>query len=168
MKLFKKMSALLLLIIFSILAGCSSSSKLPDEMPKDFNFIFSYGVNAKNQLNTLKGQFTKDMVLEPSVTTNLKLSDEEMKSIYKEMIKINILSYPDKFEPKSNMYQTPFYTYSLKIIYNSMEKNIFWEDENASKASEAVKLRKLFDNIVQLIISKDEYKKLPPAKGGYD
>lgn len=170
MKLYRTAAALLLTAILSIFAfaGCSSASSLPDEMPRDFNFILSYGVNGKNQINTLKGQFTKDMVTNPSVTADLKLSVEEMKSIYNEMKKINILSYPDIYYHKTNTKQTPFYTYSLKVIYNGMEKNIYWEDETVSKSSKSVKLRKLFNNIEEMIINKDEYKKLPDAKGGYD
>lgn len=170
MKLYRKAAALLLTAILSIFVfvGCSSVSNLPEEIPKDFNFIFSYGVDAKNQIDTLKVKFTKDMVMDPSVTTDLKLSDKEMESIYNEMREINILSYPDNYAPKTNTKQTPYCTYSLKVIYNGVEKNIYWVDESASESSKAVKLRKLFNNIQQMIINKDEYKKLPPANGGYD
>ena len=37
-----------------------------DVKPKDFNFVFNYGVNSKNGLNTIKGEYTKDMVIDPS------------------------------------------------------------------------------------------------------
>lgn len=167
----KKTIPIYLLIIIFLLVGCNSSnskSQMPDAKSKDFNFVFNYGVNAKNQLDTIKGQYTKDMVIEPSVTTNLILSHEEMNSIYLEMKKINILNYPDKFTPKRNMSSTPFETYSMKIIINGKEKNIYWEDENVSETKEAIQLRELFKKIQKIIISKEEYKKLPPAKGGYD
>lgn len=133
--------------------GCNSTStknQLPESKLKDFNFVFNYGVNAKNQLDTAKGQFIKDMVSEPSITTNLKLSDEEMNTIYSEMRKINILDYPDKFNPKSNTSQTPFDTYSIKIIIDGKEKSINWKDENVSESKEAVQLRKLFKNIQKM------------------
>lgn len=169
MKLFKEISVLCLLLILFSLIGCSSANnRLPNEKPKDFNFTLNYGVNAKNQLNTTNGQYTKDMVNEPSVTTNLKISDEEMKSIYLEMKRVNILHYPDNFNPKSNMLQTPFQTYSLKIIFNGKEKNIYWKDESVSEAKEAVQLRQLFTRIQEIVVNKEEYKKLPAAKGGYD
>lgn len=165
----KIMFLYLFLIIFSSV-GCNSTNiknKLPDAKPKDFNFVFNYGVNAKNQLNTIRGQYIKDMIIEPSITTDLMLSDEEMNSIYSDMRKINILSYPDNFNPKGNMAQMPFQIYSIKIVIDDKEKNIFWKDENVSETKEAIELRELFKKIQEIIASKEEYKKLPPVKGGY-
>jgi hypothetical protein len=171
MQLFNKVICLCVLLIATLLAGCNSTStknKLPSTKPKDFNFVFSYGVGSKNQLDTLKGQYTKDMVTEPSVSTNLKLSDEDMDTIYSEIRKINILGYSDSFNPKSNVMQTPYYTYNFKIIADGIEKNISWADKNVSQSKEAVQLRELFKKIQEIIECKEQYKKLPEAKGGYE
>lgn len=170
MRLFEKVMCLCLFLIAFSFVGCNLSStknQLPESKTKDFNFVFNYGVNAKNQLDTAKGQFTKDMILEPSITTNLKLSDDEMSTIYLEMKKINILGYPDNFKPKSNTIHTPYDTYSIKIIVDGKEKNIYWKDESVSETKEAVQLRKLFKKIEDIIVTKEEFKKLPEAKGGY-
>lgn len=83
------------------------------------------------------------------------------------MMKINILNYSEDFKPKSDILQTPFETYSIKIIFNGKEKSIYWEDENVSETKEAILLRELFRKIKEIVINKDEYKKLPEAKGGY-
>jgi hypothetical protein len=169
--LFKKIMFLCLFLIVFLLIGRNSTStrnQLPDAKPKNFNFVFNYGVNAKNQLDTIKEEYTKDMVIDPSVTTNFILSDEEMNIIYSEMKKINILNYPENFNPKSNMHRTPFETYSIKIVIDGKEKNIYWKDENISETKEAIQLRKLFKQIEEIIINKEEYKKLPAANGGYD
>jgi len=168
MNLLKKI--MFIFLIAFTLVGCKSTvtnNELPATKPKDFNFVFNYGINAKNQLNTVKGQYTKDMILDPSVTTDLILSDEEMNTIYLEMRKINILKYSKNFKPKSNASQTPFETYSIKIIIAGKEKNINWKDENVSESKDAVKLRALFLKIREIIIQKKEYKQLPQAKGGY-
>ncbi|WP_246579329.1 hypothetical protein [Alkaliphilus flagellatus] len=101
------------------------------------------------------------MVTESSIITNLKLSDEEMK-------KINILDYPENFKPKNNAMQTPFYTYHIKIIVDGREKSIFWEDGNISQSKDSIQLRELFKKIQEIIVSKEEFKKLPKANGGYD
>ena len=156
--------------LFRIIAGKKLSEAnilLPDSKPKDFNFIFNFGVGAKNQLDTVKGQYTRDMISEPSITAELKLTEEEMNSIYSKMKKLDILNYPDKFTPKSRMCATPFDTYSMKIIINGKEKNIYWEDENVSKTKGAVQLRDLFTEIYKIIMDKEEFKKLPKPKGGY-
>ncbi len=168
MKLFRNIICFFL-IIFSV-TGCASTSnenKLPNSKPADFNFILNYGINAKNQLNTIEGTYTKDMVLEASITTDLILSDEEMDIIYLTMKDINILNYPESFTPKSNTMATPFQTYSIKIYYDGKEKSIYWKDENISKAKEATQLRALFERIKEFIYNKEEYKKLPQPKSGY-
>lgn len=171
MKQYNKVLFLCLLLIVTILAGCnliSTKNKLPSLKPKDFNVVFSYGIGSKNQLDTIKGQYTKDMVADPSIITNLKLSDQDMDTIYSEIRKINILDYPNNFKPVNNLIRTPFYTYNFKIIADGIEKEIYWADENVSKSKEAVQLRELFKNIQEKIESKEEYKKLPQAMGGYD
>jgi hypothetical protein len=159
---------ILSLIFFAINNLSSTKSNLPLTRPNDFNFVFNYGVGSKNQLNTIKGQYTKDMVAESSISTNLKLSDEDMDTIYSEMRKINILDYPDNFNPKNNVKQTTYHTYNFKVIVNGIEKNISWADGNVSQSKQAVQLRELFKKIQEIIESKEEYKKLPEAKGGYD
>lgn len=170
MNVLKKILFVFIFIASILLIGCSSTAtqnQLPISKPKDFNFVFNYGVNAKNQLDTAKEQFTKDMVSESSVTTNLKLSDDEMNTIYSEMKNIDILGYPDNFEPKSNKKQTPFNIYSLKIIAEGKEKNIYWKDESVSETKEAEQLRKLFKEIEEIIVNKDEFKKLPEPTSHY-
>ena len=141
--------------------------QMPEIKPKDFNFVLNYGVNAKNQLDTIKGQYTLDMIKDQSVTTNLKLTNEEMNIIYSEMKKINILDYPDKFTPKGNLNKTPFFTYSIKIILNGKEKTIYWENQNGSETKEAKQLKEIFNKIHEIIIKKEEFKKLPKPQGGY-
>lgn len=171
MRLSKKVMYLCLFLIGALLVVCnltSTKNNLPSAKPKDFNFVFSYGVGSRNQLDTIKGKYTKDMVAEPSISTNLKLSDEEMNTIYSEMRNINILDYSKNFNPENNAIRTPFYTYYIKIIADDIEKTISWEDENASPSKEAVQLRGLFKKIQEIIESKEEVKKLPKAEGGYD
>jgi hypothetical protein len=168
LKLFRNIICLFL-ILFSVV-GCTltnNENQLPNSKPADFNFIFNYGINAKNQLNTIEGTYTKDMVLEESITTDLKLSDEEMDIIYLAMKDINILNYPENFTPKSNTMLTPYQTYSMKIYFSGKEKSIYWKDENVSKTKEATQLRELFIKIEEFIYNKEEYKKLPQPKSGY-
>lgn len=169
MRLFKNIVCLLLIVFSTV--GCTqaiSDNQSLNSTPEDFNFIFSFGIMAKNQLDTIKGTYTKDMVLEESITTDLKLTDEEMDAIYLVMKDIDIQNYPEIFTPKSNSYTTPCQTYSIKIYYSGKEKSIYWKDENLSKTKEATQLRELFNKIEQFIYDKEEYKKLPQPTSGYD
>ena len=170
MKLFNRVIFLSLLLLITLLSGCNSlnvKNKLPPSKPVNFNFVFSYGVGAKNQLDTSKGQFTKDMVMDPSITADLKLSDENMDTIYSELRKINILGYPENFKPKGFTESTPYITYNFSITANGIEKKITWLDKDFSHTKEAVQLRELFYKIKDMIESTEEYKKLPTAKPGY-
>ncbi|MGH4124725.1 MAG: hypothetical protein ACREV6_17520 [Clostridium sp.] len=80
---------------------------------------------------------------------------------------MNIFNYPENFNPNSNIRQTPFYTYSIKIVIDGKEKNIYWKDENVSETKEVIQFRDLFKKIQETINNKEEYKKLPPENGGY-
>jgi hypothetical protein len=170
-RLFRKTFLLVFIVFVLMVTACSANKsqngKLPEKKPLDFGFVLNYGVEAKNQLDTEKGTYTLDMVTEPSVTINLKLSEEEINEIYTLMKKLDILSYPDVFNPKSNTMQTPFSTYSMKIIVDGKKKDIYWKDENVSESKVAVRLRDLINRIHEIVIGKEEYKKLPQPKGGY-
>ena len=159
-----------MVFIITSFTSCYSTStvkQIPELKPENFNFIFKYGVGAKNALDTFKGEYIQDMVIESPIATELKLSDEEMKIIYSEMKKISIQSYQEIFKPKGNAVQTPFTTYSIRIVFNDNIKNIYWEDENDSKTKEAIQLRELFKKIREIVSNKEEFKKLPKPKGGY-
>ncbi|MEW9673907.1 hypothetical protein [Ammoniphilus sp. 3BR4] len=142
---------------------------MPKQMPQDFEFLVKYGVGNKNILNTFEDTFTKDMVVDPAITINLKLSQEEMKTIYDEMRRINILDYPTRFDPESNIIETPHQSYYLKIQISGEQKEIYWEQGISSGEDEAIKLKELIDWYIrdEIIQSRPEYKKLPEPRGGY-
>lgn len=92
--------------LFVILAGltilftsCAAPATTAVFTPRhsDMNFIFKYGIGAKNILDTFQNKFTKDLIQAPSVTTALYLTDEDMERIYQKMVEINFFSYPDEF-----------------------------------------------------------------------
>lgn len=149
------------------LAGYTACGSDNNEIPDDFDFIIKYGIEAKNQLNTFEGTFTKDLIAAGTITTKLKLTDMDMQTVYQEMQKIDIFSYPENFAPSSNMFVTPHETYYIKVKSNGRVKEILWKDENLSEDSRAVQLRDTINIIKELIENKPEYRKLPEPEGGY-
>jgi len=133
----------------------------------DFGLIMKYGVRARNELNTLEGTFTKDLILAGNSTTRLKLSNSELEEIYKEMQAINIAAYPAFFEGESQQCVTPYITYDLTIHYKGTIKRIHWEDRSLSKTQQAIQLRDLVNKIVRMVEKKSEYKEMPAIEGGY-
>ena len=159
-------ASLALTVAFVGMVGCSAHTS------PDFNLIFKYGVGAKNELNTFEGTHTRDMIMDPSITVDLSLSKEELDSIYQKMEAIDFFEYPDRFSvpipPDGRVIMvTPYYSYYFKVKYDSKIKELWWEDEIKNENMEADKLRELIKLIRDIIESKEEYKQLPPPRGGY-
>ena len=167
----KRWSILLGLALAAALLGTAGCS-IPLTNPSNFNLIFKYGVGAKNELNTFEGTYTKDMIMDPSITVKLPLSQEELDRIYQKMVEIDFFSYPDKFfvsVPPGEVVGmvTPHLSYYFKVEYDSKTKELWWEDEIIKEDEKAEKLRELIKFIRDIIESKEEYKKLPPMRWGY-
>ncbi len=145
----------------------STSASDKSNATQDFGLIMKYGVRARNELNTLEGTFTKDLILAGNSTTRLKLSNSELEEIYKEMQAINIVAYPEFFLEESQQCVTPYITYDLTIHYKGTIKQIHWEDRSLSKSQQAIQLRDLVNKIVRMVEKKPEYKEMPAIEGGY-
>jgi len=137
-----------------------SPSRKPTPQSTSFNLIFRYGVGAKNELNTFDQTYTKDMVLDPSVTIKFKLTDNELSGIYQ---KINDLKLFDKNEERTDGNMLPCSSYYLKVQIDSIQKELSWNCRG--KISD--KLQQFTNYIIPIIESKQEYKELPTPKGGY-
>ncbi len=162
--------AVILASVVAILgtAGCTA----PASGESSFNLVFQSGVGARNRLDTFNGTFTKDMIMEPSIKVKLSLSEEELDSIYQKMMEIDFFNYPDRFSVtvppgESTIIVTPYESYYFKVRYGSRVKELWWEDEIKNENIEADRLRELIELIWSIVQSKEEYKKLPPPKGGY-
>lgn len=159
------------ILLLTGLCACSPGSPAPGEMPEDFNFIFKYGVGARNELNTFDGTFTKDLIAIAPVTTALAFSEEEMERVYRKMRESGFFEYPDEFaisvESGVTMMVTPYYSYYFRVFHGGVEKELRWEDRIKNENADADRLRDLIDLIIDIIESKKEYKELPPPTGGY-
>ncbi len=144
----------------------------PPHPESNFNLIFKYGVSAKNILDTFEGTYTKDMVMAPSITVNLFLTEEELDRIYKKMVEIDFFSYPEKFKVSPSPGEivgivTPYSRYYFRVEYDSQIKELSWDDELIYKDEKADRLRELIKLIRDIIESKEAYKKLPTPTSGY-
>jgi hypothetical protein len=147
-----------------------SADNIPQE--PEFNFIFKYGVTARNTLDTFKGTFTKDMGLEAPITIGLVLSKDEMDSVQRKMTEIDFFSYPDKFSVilpagENETRVLPYPTYFFKVTDGGRTKELLWHEKVTNSEARADKLRELIKLIRSIIERKAEYKALPEAKSGY-
>ncbi len=161
-------AGLALIVAVTGLTGCTTR---PAEV-SNFNLIFKYGVTARNELNTFEGTYTKDMVMDPSITVELSLTEEELDRIYQKMIEIDFFDYPDEFSVSVApgeliTIRTPYSSYHFKVEYNSSTKELGWEDAIMNENEDADKLRELIMLIRDIIEAKEEYKELPAPTSGY-
>lgn len=138
----------------------------------DFNFRLNFSTYGKSQIDTYKGTLTKDLILDGSKTIEFKIPDNVKKDIYKLMMDINILSYPDTLKV-DGMAITPSCDYELTVTINGKTKTIIWKEgfppfmtDNLSKENQ--NFLKLVKHIDDYICSTEEYKKMPKERGAYD
>lgn len=130
----------------------------------NFGFIFKYGVGARNELNTFEGTFKKDMVTKDPVTTSLELTNKELNTILNKMTEIDFFNLPEEITGCSTI---PCVTYQYSVRYKDKNKKIYMENHPNSQDAQILKLKELNKLIIEIIESKEEYRQLPPAKGGY-
>lgn len=135
----------------------------PTPQSAAFNVIFKYGVGAKNELNTFAQTYTKDMIIDPSVTIPLKLADSELTGIHQKLNDLNLFNESAK-PVEGNVMVMPCSSYYLKVQINSEQKELFW-DYCRGRMSD--KFQQFANYIIEIIESKEEYKKLPAPRGGY-
>ncbi len=148
--------------------SCSDNGTAPDA--RRFNASLKFGVNARNELNTFQDTFTKDLILDGSVTTRLVLSQADLDSLEARFLSIDIFSYPDTFVAQHTdtvAVVTPHTTYILKLTRDDRQKVLYWEDALISSDPRSTDLRSMFDFVRTLVEGKPEYKSLPPARGSY-
>ena len=153
----KKLFALLLLFVVT---GCTGEKDLTSE----FEFILSYGVMYKNVLNTIEDSFTKDLVIDGEVTTDLVLTEEEKKRIYLKMKDINLFQYSNEVE---GMNMEPQSGYKFELFVDGKVKRVNWIGEfNESETHK--EFRDLIKMITEIIESKEAFKSLPKPNGYYE
>lgn len=167
-----KIIMLLFLCICIPYINCKSVPRIykAPRMPRDFNFVYNFGYNAINEINTFKGTYKQDMADKPPVTIQLKFSNKELKDIYSYMMKINILKFPSIIKGNPNVKSTPFYACKFKIQCNGQVKNIIWKNMFSGNSAYELKLRALTKKIQSLLYQKAEYKKMrkPTKRRAYN
>lgn len=153
----KKLIAILLLLIVT---GCTKV----EEYSNDFDFILSYGVMNKNVIDTINDRFTKDLVIDGDVTTELILTEEEKREIYLQMKEIKLFHYPSEIE---GMNIEPQSGYRFELIVDGKEKSINWRGE-FTESKRDKEFENLITMIIEIIKSKESYKALPEPNGYYE
>ena len=155
-----------LLWVMLVLSGCSAmSNELPEEKPDDFNFSLKFGITAANELNTYENTFTKDLIEAGTVMTEMVLTDEEMEIIYEKFRYADVVGLPEV--EGGDIWQDPYDQFQLVMTVADKEYRLHWD--HASPSKEKYRWEEVMIFLKEDIrFSKEEYKSLPEAVGGYD
>ena len=99
-----------------------------DSSNNPVNIVLKFGVGARNELNTFNGTFTKDLIIDGTITTRLILSQEELSQIQKRLSDIGFFEYPETFP--SQRVVTPRSDYYLRIQNGSSVKEVTWYSDS--------------------------------------
>lgn len=162
-------------------AGCAAETasttvtapKLPAIQPADFGFVADYGAYGKNQLDTFQDTFTKDIISQtrPNPTVELRLSAEDMATLYQDLRAMDILAYPEYLDPsntgKTGVTASTPTTYRLVLRAGGFEKRIDWVHGEIPRTDQARAFQAWFDKLSRMIMATPEFRGLPPLEGGY-
>jgi hypothetical protein len=104
-----------------------------------------------------------------SITISLRLTNDELESVYQKAISISFFDYPSKFViPDYQVlgYQSGISSYQLSMTNGVMTNSVSWTDDTISKPSytKADQLRELMYLIDKIIQSHPEIQLLPEPK----
>ncbi len=154
-------------IIMSGIAGCAedSSFEIDKGMPEDFNFSLTYGAYGKQKVDTFNDIVVKDLVIDGTIEVNISLTEEEMNRIYKKMMSINIMGDLDLDKDKE-CHAEPSSISVWNIQVDGRTKSFYYRTY-CDHPEDVLNLLKLEDFIHDIIVGKEEYKKLPESNGEY-
>jgi hypothetical protein len=162
--------SVMLFVQLCLLSACHPA--WPAGQESNFGFVLEFGPCSMDKLDTFKGEFIQDRVVEPSITIPLKLSNEQIAAIYEKMVEINVASYPEVFEVRKPllgevvMIASP-YNYDLMVENGESKTSIRWTDNIVQPTNaKADQLRELFRLIIQMVQEHPSYQGLPEVKFG--
>lgn len=149
-----------------VLSNLDLENNMPEGMPNDFDFSVQFG--GKNEINTFENFVIKDLISEGTASTEIILTQEEMEKIYQKMREINILEPKELIPENTSCIQMPYGEDKWKIKLNGETQTLYWNGKYCETTDYAKQLIGIRNFILDIVKSKDEYKKLPEAKGAYE
>lgn len=107
------------------------------------------------------------MVIDPSITTKLKLTTQEKLNIMQKIEEINFFNISSSFPINPQAWQTPQVDYYIKVQNGSEIKEVNWNENSLIENSIKNNLDQLRLLLINTIENKPEYKALPTPSAGY-
>jgi hypothetical protein len=163
--------------ILFCLCGCTSDSdnleeeycnvKLviyPKEVPSDFYVQYKFDqYYGENYEFDSKDKNVKKLVTFEGDYANAKvtLSESERNEIWRMMREINVLKYPQNYEPHAAGTMSHEPIFNFKFGFHGLTKEISWEKSTTMySCPEADQLKNLMMTLDSIIVNKEEYRNL--------
>ena len=135
--------------------------------PEDFEIVFKYGVRTRNILNTSAGTYTKDLIQDPPVTTELTLTERELDTIWQLIQENGFYTLEEQSWARSQSI-SPNYQHSLYVHAEGYpDRELTMTDLYSSYKPNEEAFFNITKKIRSIIENKPEYKSLPEPRGGY-
>lgn len=145
--------------------------QMPDEIPEDFHFLLRFGIDSKNGIDSDKGIVTKDLIEYGVATASLSLTKEELGQIYEEMKVVNVLAQKKFIPAEKNgtmCVQEPHEEDFWVITMNGEQVEHHISGIYCDQTKDAKQFYRLRESIWAMVETKEAYRELPEAVGGYD
>lgn len=168
-------AALTVVLAALLICGCGKDSKAPwgNDVPEDFSFSYVWNMYGISSYDSETGKLIKTThATHPEeYETTYVLPDSEMAQIYEQISSLDILSYPDEYNPNEGVYTSPPMTLILSVKYGDVEKTVKAENIAYSSSSENKKGQKFLSvckAIEEILTGSEEWKALPEYEFLYD
>ncbi len=159
-------SFFLVLALLTSISGCDQGIEplMPDE--QFVKLLFRYGFG--DTLDTFNRTYTKDLILDGSITVPFWLTKAEQDSVLTQLEQADFFNLPDTIPSLQGVVVQP--DPGLQLLRVQLEgrvKTVVWFPPIDQELKAGQRILRLFKSIETIIQAKPEYKELPPARGGY-
>ncbi len=130
----------------------------------DFGFVLKYGVNRKNEINTLEGNLVKDLQDGTTAeTAEFRLPQAKLQSIYRELV---LTGYEQDKTLTEACNIKPAVSYELLVQMNGSERKFAWSE--CDQSADGKGMTALAQHIISEVQEGEYYQALPETKGYYE
>ncbi|KUP26385.1 DUF4362 domain-containing protein [Paenibacillus sp. DMB5] len=130
----------------------------------DFGFVLKYGVNRKNEINTLQGKLVKDLQDGTTVeAAEFRLPQAKLQSIYRELV---LAGYVRNKTLTEDCNIKPAVSYELLVQMNGSERKFAWSECDHSADGEG--MTAVAQHMISEVQEGEFYQALPETKGYYE
>jgi hypothetical protein len=152
-------------IIVLLLSGCcvAQNNNTPDEQFVQVYLHYGY----HDEINTFEQTLQKDLIPD-TVRIPFWFTKREQEIILTTAERFSFFSFPDTVYKQHNVVIAPdFGPQMLRIRAGNKDKTIVWFEPHDKRFKYYPLLIELRNLIIDIVVSKPEYKALPATKGGY-